>query len=119
MPPSPFLARQNLAEWAIIYVRYLQIFRDLEAAYDQTVHPQKRQDVRRALEACAGRALEVRHGLERLARGGPAGAAGGPGALAACLDDALADLRLPPEALEVPVPRYFVEDRARVRTWGT
>lgn len=51
----------------MIYIRYLQIFRRLEVAYDQVVHPQKRQDIRRALEACMGRALEVRHWMVRAA----------------------------------------------------
>jgi hypothetical protein len=30
------------------------------------------------------------------------------------LDDLLVDLKLTPDVLEVPVPRYFVEDRAQV-----
>lgn len=30
------------------------------------------------------------------------------------LDDVLLDLKLAPDALEVPVPRYFVEDKAKV-----
>lgn len=69
--PPPRAARrcprpQDLSEWAVIYIRYLQIFRRLEAAYDQVVHPQKRQDIRRALEACMGRALEVRHWMVSL-----------------------------------------------------
>lgn len=59
--PSPLMLSQDLAEWSVIYIRYLQIFRRLEVAYDQVVHPQKRQDIRRALEACMGRMLEVRH----------------------------------------------------------
>lgn len=29
--------------------------------------------------------------------------------------DVLADLKLPPDATEVPVPRYFIADRAKVR----
>jgi hypothetical protein len=33
---------------------------------------------------------------------------------AVALDDVLLDLKLSPEVLEVPVPRYFVEDRAQV-----
>lgn len=115
--------QQDAAEWAVIYIRYLQIFRSLEAAYDQLLHPQKRQDVRRALEATAGRALEVRHLLARLGGAGGAGARGGalssaalPPALppSAPLDAALVDLKLAPEALEVPAPRYFLEDRAQV-----
>lgn len=30
------------------------------------------------------------------------------------LDDVLVDLKLTPDVLEIPVPRYFVEDRAKV-----
>lgn len=32
-------------------------------AYDQTIHPQKRLDMKGALEACMGRMLEVKHWL--------------------------------------------------------
>lgn len=34
------------------------------------------------------------------------------------LDDLLIDLKLTPDVLEVPVPRYFIEDRAQVRQGG-
>ncbi|KIY95572.1 hypothetical protein MNEG_12391 [Monoraphidium neglectum] len=91
------------AQWAVIYIHYLQIFRRLEVAYDQVVHPQKRQDIRRALEACMGRMLEVRHWMVKLNRGLDF----------VSLDDVLVDMKLAPDALEVPVPRYFVEDRAK------
>lgn len=30
------------------------------------------------------------------------------------LDDLLVDLKLTPDVLEVPVPRYYIEDRAKV-----
>jgi hypothetical protein len=33
------------------------------------------------------------------------------------LDDLLIDLKLTPDVLEVPVPRYFIEDRAQVSFW--
>eukprot|EP00882_Tetradesmus_deserticola_P034595 GHRQ01039745.1.p1 GENE.GHRQ01039745.1~~GHRQ01039745.1.p1 ORF type:complete len:102 (-),score=41.13 GHRQ01039745.1:80-385(-) len=56
---------QELSEWACIYIKYLQTFRKLEAAYDQMLQPQKRQDMRKALEACMGRMLEIRHWLVR------------------------------------------------------
>ncbi|KAI8469151.1 MAG: hypothetical protein J3K34DRAFT_514240 [Monoraphidium minutum] len=102
-PEDASLAPKDLPEWAVIYTRYLQIFRRLEAAYDQVVHPQKRQDIRRALEACMGRMLEVRHWMVKLNRGLDF----------VSLDDVLVDLKLPPGALEVPVPRYFVEDRVQ------
>lgn len=58
---APACCTQELPEWACIYIRYLQIFRKLETAYDQMLQPQKRQDMKRALEACMGRMLEIRH----------------------------------------------------------
>lgn len=79
--PTPFLqalvlkCMQELSEWACIYIKYLQIFRKLEAAYDQMLQPQKRQDMRKALEACMGRMLEIRHWLVRMLFGLKASAA--------------------------------------------
>ena len=91
---------RGLPEFAVAYVKYLQIFRKLEEVYDQMCHPQKRRDVKRALEACMGRCLELKHWLVHL-----------NGGVDAPLDDILVDLKLTPAALEVPLPRYFVEDR--------
>ena len=33
---------KGMAEWACIYIKYLQNFKKLEACYDGMVHPQKR-----------------------------------------------------------------------------
>eukprot|EP00775_Hariotina_reticulata_P000779 gene779-1092_t len=60
-PEDPSLAPKELSDWAVIYIKYLQIFRRLETAYDQMLQPQKRQDMKKALEACMGRMLEIRH----------------------------------------------------------
>ena len=62
---GPRCCLQDLADWSSVYVKYVQIFRKLETSYDQLVHPQKRRDMRRALEACMGRMLEVRNWLVR------------------------------------------------------
>lgn len=102
-PEDPALAPKDLSEWACIYIKYLQIMRKLETAYDQMVHPQKRQDMKKALEACIGRMLEIRHWMTKLNRGLDF----------INLDDILVDLKLGPEVLEVPVPKYFIEDRAK------
>jgi hypothetical protein len=77
--------------------------RKLETAYDQMVHPQKRLDMRKALEACTGRMLELRHWMVKLNKGLDF----------VSLDDILVDLKLTPDVLEVPVPKYFIEDRAK------
>ena len=66
------LRTQDLSEWACIYIQYTQILRKLETAYDQMVHPQKRLDMRKALEACIGRMLEIRHWMVKLNKVGGA-----------------------------------------------
>lgn len=104
-PEDPALIPKDFSEWACIYIRYLQIFRKLEAAYDQMAHPQKVVDIKRSLEACMGRLLEVRHWLVTLNRGLDY----------LNIDDILVDLKLTPDQLEVPIPKYFKLDRKRVR----
>lgn len=46
---------------ATLYVRYVQIFRQLEEAYDQVVHPQKRKVIREVLDGVMGRVLELKN----------------------------------------------------------
>ncbi len=60
---------QDLSEWASIYIKYVRVLGKLETVYDQMVHPQKRQDVKQALEACIGRTVAVRHWLVSSAPG--------------------------------------------------
>ena len=57
---------QDLAGWSSIYLRYLQVFRKLDTAHMNIIQPQKRKDLRTALEACMGRMLEVRTYMVRL-----------------------------------------------------
>lgn len=44
-------------------VRYTVLLRRLDAVYDQLLQPQKRLIVRRLLEACLGRLVEIKHDL--------------------------------------------------------
>ena len=88
--------------YGTLYIRYLQIFRALEESYDMTVHPQKRMDIKKTLEAVMGRVLEVKETLITL-RGG---------VNFINLDDVLVDLKLTPDVVEVPVPKFFIEDQA-------
>ncbi len=39
----------------------MQIFRQLEEAYDQSVHPQKRRVIRQVLDSVIGRVLELKN----------------------------------------------------------
>lgn len=51
---------------ATFYIKYVQIFRNLEAAYDQIVHPQKRLIIRQVLDGVMGRILELKNEMVAL-----------------------------------------------------
>ncbi|KAL2649813.1 hypothetical protein R1flu_017941 [Riccia fluitans] len=67
---TPASARIGLPEWSTLYFKYLQVYTKLEDCYDQIVHPQKRRDAKKALEACIGRILEIKSFLVILNEGG-------------------------------------------------
>lgn len=114
----------------------MQVFKKLEIAYDQTIHPQKRLDMKGALEACMGRMLEVKHWLVRTGLSATLHSTASYGLrelghasfmpfIAAqvklnrgldfsSMDDVLVDMKLAPEVLELPCPAYFRDDRAKV-----
>ena len=49
--------------YAVLYIKYMQIFKKLEACYDSMVHPQKRIDIKMTLELVIRRVVELRHML--------------------------------------------------------
>jgi IQ and AAA domain-containing protein len=111
-------ATEAFQHYASLYIKYLQIFRKLETAYDNMLHPQKRIDVKTILELVQARVLELKHALVRWAPRNPD--VNPPGTKLppfpfpweyVNLDDIMVDLKLPPALLEVPVPRYYTEDR--------
>ena len=102
MPPRAD-PQATFAEYAAAYVEYLRVFRELEETHDQMVQPQKRESVRECLEATLGRALEMKRWLVYL----------NGGLEAVSLEDALLDLGLTPDALAVPVPRYYATPTRR------
>lgn len=48
---------------AVLYMRYLKLFRQLENVYDQVVHPQKRRAIRPVLDGVMGRVLELKYDM--------------------------------------------------------
>ncbi len=55
------LSLQDLSAWCITFLKYVQVLRSLEEAHAHMVQPQKRKDIRRALDCCMGRLLEIRN----------------------------------------------------------
>ncbi|KAM4602204.1 dynein regulatory complex protein 11 [Polymixia lowei] len=88
---------------ATFYLKYLQIFRSLEVIYDQIVHPQKRRTVRHVLDGVMGRLLELKNEMVELEL-----------SEFHYFDDMLQDLKLTPEDLEIPIPRYFLREKMQV-----
>jgi IQ and AAA domain-containing protein len=119
-PPPPPKASivEAFQHFACLYIKYLQIMRRLEQCYDAMVHPQKRMDVKMVLELVIRRVVELKHALVKwnppnadVRMPAPMPEEAFPWEYVN-LDDILVDLKLPPETLDVPVPRYFREDTA-------
>uniref|UniRef100_A0ACB8GEA3 Dynein regulatory complex protein 11 n=1 Tax=Sphaerodactylus townsendi TaxID=933632 RepID=A0ACB8GEA3_9SAUR len=85
------------------YVKYVQIFRNLEAAYDQIVHPQKRLIIRQVLDGVMGRILELKNEMVDLEY-----------SEFHYFDDILQDLKLIPDSIDIPIPRYFIKEKLKV-----
>mmetsp|Transcript_33895 Transcript_33895/g.44710 ORF Transcript_33895/g.44710 Transcript_33895/m.44710 type:complete len:899 (-) Transcript_33895:293-2989(-) len=119
--PQEVKIEEAFQHFACLYIKYLQIMKKLELCYDAMVHPQKRIDVKMILELVIRRVLELKHALVKWNPPHPELAFQPPKQPAAFpweyvnLDDILVDLKLPPETLEVPVPRYFIQDNSSVQ----
>lgn len=85
---------QNLAT---LFIKYVQIFRKLEECYDQIVHPQKRLVMKNVLDGTIGRMLEVKQEMVKL-----------EASEYNFFEDVLSDLKLTPDDMEIPIPKYFL-----------
>ncbi|KPI89639.1 hypothetical protein ABL78_1220 [Leptomonas seymouri] len=85
--------------WLALYVRYVQLAKQLVAIHDTELQPQRRQDMRTVLDSCLGRMLEARHSIVEHC---------GDYVL---LDDTLEEMKLSPAQLDPPLPTYILEDR--------
>ncbi|CAJ1060642.1 dynein regulatory complex protein 11 isoform X1 [Xyrichtys novacula] len=102
-PPRPEKDRVVFFQrLAMRYVRYIQIFRQLEKVYDQVVHPQKRRDIRAIVDGVMGRVLELKNEMVEKEY-----------SEYHYMDDVLHVLKLVPADLEIPIPRYFISERSR------
>uniref|UniRef100_A0A287CZ72 IQ motif containing with AAA domain 1 n=1 Tax=Ictidomys tridecemlineatus TaxID=43179 RepID=A0A287CZ72_ICTTR len=88
---------------ATFYIKYVQIFRNLENVYDQIVHPQKRLLIRKILDGTMGRILELKNDMVELEL-----------SEFHYFDDILQDLKLAPQQLDIPIPKYFLKEKIEV-----
>ena len=113
-------ASGKFAHYACLYIKYLQMLGKLDTCYDCMIHPQKRIAVKKVLELVIVRLVELKHVLVKcnpphhLLKMNDSG--GHEKAFPweyVHLDEVLVDLKLSPDILEVPIPKYFKEDNAK------
>ena len=95
----------------------MQIFRKLESCYDNILQPQKRIHVKKVLELVIRRVIELKADLVKWNPPNayvkmPVGSEEAFPWEYIHLEDILIDLKLSPTSLEVPVPKYFKEEKA-------
>ncbi|NWU68779.1 DRC11 protein, partial [Pterocles burchelli] len=88
---------------AASYIKYMQIFRNLETVHDQLLHRQKQSVIRQGLDGVIGRILELKKEMVELEK-----------SEFHYIDNILEDLKLLPEDVEVPIPRYFIKENLEV-----
>lgn len=113
-PPQASIV-EAFQHYACLYIKYIQILKRLSDCYDQMVHPQKRIDVKQVMEVVTTRVVELKHDLVKWNPPNPDVQTQPERSFPweyVNLDDILVDLKLPPETLEIPVPKSFVENHA-------
>merc|ERR1712166_1330154 len=102
----PWTEDEIFQHLACLYIKYIDIYRKLEECYDQMVQPQKRTDIKQVLESTMLRICEIKC---QLVEHNPR-----TGSLYVHLDQLLFDLKYDPSIIEIPVPRYFKEERDNI-----
>lgn len=92
------LAHRSIFE---LYIKYILCANKLEEVYDQMVQPQKRLLVRKLLDGCLGRVLELKFDLVGIDM-----------TEFSYNDEVLSELNLMPDDVELRIPRYFTRERA-------
>lgn len=83
-----------------LYVKYITIANRLEQIYDEMVQPQKRILIKKLLDSCLGRVIEIKHDLV------------GIDMFEFNYNDSVMDaLNLTPIDIELKIPKYFRRER--------
>ncbi|XP_063234958.1 dynein regulatory complex protein 11 [Bacillus rossius redtenbacheri] len=92
--------RQAQSLVSSLYVKYITVVNKLDQCYDQIVHPQKRLTIRKLLDACIGRVIELKHELVEIDL-----------SEFSYYDEVLLELKLPRSEAEVRSPKYYLRER--------
>ncbi|KAG8235078.1 hypothetical protein J437_LFUL010926 [Ladona fulva] len=87
-----------------LYVQYINIINKVDECYDQMIHPQKRIFIRKLLDACLCRFLEVKHRMVSLSMEDNN-----------FIDEICLNEKILPQYAEINVPKYFLRENKFVR----
>ena len=90
--------------YAPLYIKYIETYKKLEDVYDQIQHPQKRQALLEVLKNTLARLLELKKDLIEFNTFTNA-----KNSIFVNLDELFFDLKILPDKLEVPIPRFAKE----------
>lgn len=79
-----------------LYLKYILAANKLEEIYDQMLQPQKRLLIRKVLDSCLGRVIELKHDLVNIDM-----------MEFSYNDRVMNEMRLTPSDIELMIPRYF------------
>ena len=100
--------RRTPKEWfdfySQMYIKYIETYKKLEDVYDQILHPQKRVALFEILKNTLSRVLEIKKDLIMFNVHSEA-----KNSIFINLDELFFDLKISPEKLEVPIPRFVKE----------
>ncbi|KAJ6642794.1 Dynein regulatory complex protein 11 [Pseudolycoriella hygida] len=83
-----------------LYVKYITIANRLEQSYDEIVQPQKRILIRKLLDSCLGRVIEIKHDLVGIDM-----------FEFSYNESVMNELNLTPHDIELRIPKYFRRER--------
>lgn len=92
------IVQKNVYE---LYVKYIVVSNKLEEIYDEMLQPQKRLLVRKLLDGCLGRVIELKHDLVNIDM-----------MEFSYNDTVMSQLKLTPNDIELRIPRYFIRENS-------
>jgi len=90
-----------------LYIKYVQIFKNLEECFDQTVYPQMRKTIKKFVENVMCRIIQLKK--EIIYANMPFGEAVAP-LMYVFLDERMIEYKFEPSQFDLPIPRYFREE---------
>jgi hypothetical protein len=106
-----WINRDWLNFYVPLYIKYIDVLKRVEDCYDQITNPQIRKMIKNFLENLIVRVCQIKK--ELIIYNNPIPDVQGISYI--FFDDFLIDMKLEPEALNLPIPKYYLEDTEEIK----